>query len=795
MAHAYAPVDFSEHPRLARLRLRSISPEARLAVLTFGFIALFSFVSLYRQRPPAVIPASATADKFSAERAMTYVRVIAQKPHPVGSAEHEAVRDYLVNELSRSGLTPVVQKTVVVRPTTGPPFHAGTVENVMARLPGASNSKAVVLIGHYDSVPTSLGASDDGAAVAAMLETLRALRASEPLKNDVIFLFTDAEEVGLMGARAFINEHPWARDIGVVLNFEARGSEGPALMFETSDGNGWLIDELAKAGAPTRTNSVLYEAYRMLPNETDMTMFKRAGYPGLNFAFIDGAARYHSLVDSLDHIDQRSLQHQGAYALALARRYGNLDLTNTKASNAVYFDLLGLRLIHYPVTWVAPLTILTLLFLAAVAFVGLRQKRLTLAGIAFGFAALVATLIAVVAVVALLQFNIWALYRGYRLMIQGATYNSGFYAASFVALAVAITASLYIWFRRQTNADNLYVGALLLWAVAMIFSAFYVPGASYLFTLPLLLALVPLALRFAARKHDRLTPGQLALLYAFAVPGIILIVPILDILFIGLPATAFAGIIILVVLLLALLLPHLHLIAAPNQWLLPGIAVAASLTFIVLGSWTSGFNRDRPQPSNIFYALNADSGKAVWASTDEPPDAWTAQFFAEGQKKGPISDYIPSIFNRFSSGQAPLAPLPAPEASLVSDTTNDGVRTVRLHIASRREAPFINLTFESATEVIGASINGKQIENSQVLQYDPNRPWQLAYYGPPAEGIDLDLQLRPSQPLKIRVMDQSFELPASLTAAFKPRPADKIPTAYPFNPFGDATMVSKRFEF
>jgi len=210
VAHAYAPVKVSERPQTARLRVWSISPAARLALLTLGFLALVSFVSLYRQRPPAVVPASAPAKELSAERAMTYLKVIAQRPHPVGSTEQSAVRDYLVNQLSQAGLTPSVQKTVVIRPTSGPPYHAGSVENVIVRLPGTNSSKAVVLIGHYDSVPTSLGASDDGAAVSAMLETLRALRASAPLKNDVIFLFSDAEEIGLMGARGFINEHPWA---------------------------------------------------------------------------------------------------------------------------------------------------------------------------------------------------------------------------------------------------------------------------------------------------------------------------------------------------------------------------------------------------------------------------------------------------------------------------------------------------------------------------------------------------------------------------------------------------------
>jgi len=795
VAHAYAPVEVSERPRQARLRTWSISAEARLALLTFGFIALFSFLSLYRQRPPAVVPASAPPEQFSAERAMTYLKVIAQRPHPVGSAEHKATRDYLLNELSRTGLTPAVQKTVVLRPTAGTPFHVGTVENVMVRLGGTNNSKAVVLIGHYDSVPTSPGASDDGAAVAAMLETVRALRAGERLKNDVIFLFTDAEEVGLMGARAFINEHPWARDIGVVLNFEARGSEGPALMFETSEGNGWLIKELARAGAPIRTNSILYEAYRRLPNETDMTMFKRAGYPGLNFAYIDGAARYHTATDSLDQLDERSLQHQGAYALALARHYGNVDLTNTKSSNAVYFDLLGLTLIHYPVSWVLPLIVLTLLLFAAVVFVAFRKRLLTPAGIAFGFAAVVVTLIGVVAIVALLQFNIWALYSNYRMMNQGTTYNRGFYVVSFVAFAIAILASLYIWFRRKTNAENLYVGALVAWAVAMILTGIYAPGASYLFMLPLLFALVPLALRFATGR-DRLTATRLALLYAFAIPGIILVVPVLDILFIGLPPSNYAAIVVLVVLLLALLLPHLDLMAAPNHWLLPGIALVIGLTFILLGSLTSGFTRDRPQPTNIFYALNADNGKAVWASTDPRLNNWTIDFFSEGLKTGAITDYIPSFFNRFNSSPAQVAQLPAPEVALLGDETNNGVRSVRLRVTSRREAPFLSVTLESATDVIGASVNGRQIENSHMAaQHDPNQPWELLYYAPPAEGIDLNLEIRPSQPLNIRVRDQSFELPASLLASFKPRPPDKIPTAYPFNPFGDATIVTKRFAF
>ena len=106
-------------------------------------------------------------------------------------------------------------------------------ENVLARIKGTNNSRAVLLVAHYDSVATSFGANDDGAGVVTLLETARALKSVDPLKNDVIFLFSDGEEVGLLGAKAFTS-HPWARDIVVFMNFESRGNTGPVVMFETS---------------------------------------------------------------------------------------------------------------------------------------------------------------------------------------------------------------------------------------------------------------------------------------------------------------------------------------------------------------------------------------------------------------------------------------------------------------------------------------------------------------------------------------------------------------------------------
>ena len=148
----------------------AISParESVIAIAMVLFLTLLAAFSVHRQNPPAVMDANSPLPDFSAARAMKYLEVISQRPHPMGSAEHDAVRDYIVNQLTALGLRPEVQTTTAVNPVWKDEFRAGTVENVVARLPGVANTKAVMLVGHYDSVPNGFGASDDGAAVVAV---------------------------------------------------------------------------------------------------------------------------------------------------------------------------------------------------------------------------------------------------------------------------------------------------------------------------------------------------------------------------------------------------------------------------------------------------------------------------------------------------------------------------------------------------------------------------------------------------------------------------------------------------
>jgi hypothetical protein len=194
------------------------------------------------------------------------------------------VRDYLVAQLSALSMQPQVSTAIGVNGGFGA-ISVGNTRNIVARLPGTANSGAVLLMAHYDSVPNGPGAADDGAGVSAILETVRALKTGPALKNDLIVLFTDGEEPGLLGAEAFVASHPWMKDIGLVMNFEARGNRGASLLFETSVNNASLMNEVAHAAPSPIASSLFYSLYKLLPNSTDFNMFRPAGIPGLNFAF------------------------------------------------------------------------------------------------------------------------------------------------------------------------------------------------------------------------------------------------------------------------------------------------------------------------------------------------------------------------------------------------------------------------------------------------------------------------------------------------------------------------------
>nr|WP_301539655.1 M20/M25/M40 family metallo-hydrolase [Paenibacillus sp. NEAU-GSW1] len=444
---------------------------------------------------------------------MEKLEAIAKEPHPVGSLAHDAVRDYLLSELTALGLEPTIQAS-------------GKLENIVARMPGTSNSQALMIAAHYDSVAGGPGAADDGAAIAAMLETVRAIQASGPLKNDLILLMTDGEEMGLYGAKAFISNHPWAKEPAIVLNFEARGNKGPSLMFETSEQNGWLVQQLMKAAPQPIAYSLIYNVYKIMPNDTDLTVFKEGGLHGMNFAFGMGVNAYHKMIDTPENLDRGSLQHHGEYMLNLTRHFGNMDLKgqHLKQEDRVYFNVFGWKMASYPVSWAKWFAILAALLFIATLVHGLRQRKLTLKGTAGGFALTLLSLGLVFGAVML----IWGVARSnvpiqqYRRMILDPQIS--LYALfGFLLLAALIVFLLIRWLSRYARAENIWMGALLLWLVLCAGTTFYLPGGSYLFTWPLLFSLAGLNISLRTNAKKAASTWLSAL---FAAPGLMMLTPI-----------------------------------------------------------------------------------------------------------------------------------------------------------------------------------------------------------------------------------------------------------------------------
>jgi hypothetical protein len=317
-----------------------------IALLLICILVLFGVLRSFSTPVPRA--ADAPDVVFSAFRAEAILRDLLQEglPHVSGSPNNLVVQNRLVAQLESSGFETEIQSRFHCNPLFG---TCSPVANVIAVKPGSSGKNAVLLTAHYDSVWTGPGAADDGAGTAAILEIARMAADFPPFENDLVFLFSDGEENGLIGADAFARHHPLFEKVKAVINLEARGVSGASAMFETGDGNRRVIRMLASNVDRPVANSLTYEMYKRMPNDTDYTVYKREDVMGLNFAFARGVAAYHSVIDDTDHLDLGSLQHHGDNAWAMTKALADRDLDHIiSREDAGYIDIFGMRLLHYP---------------------------------------------------------------------------------------------------------------------------------------------------------------------------------------------------------------------------------------------------------------------------------------------------------------------------------------------------------------------------------------------------------------------------------------------------------------
>ena len=240
--------------------------------------------------------------EFSAERAFDHIEQIAKVPHTIEDKDAlEDVREYLVSQLNILG----VQNEITTYTQEDDEYDITEVNNILVTIPGESDSY-ILLVAHYDSSPAkrigeetgSLGAADDGYGLSTILETLNVLlKNNVELKNGIKVLFSDAEEIGLYGAKREVERNPsFFSDVAIVINIEARGVKGPSIMFQTSLDNYKVMKFYQKADYPV-SFSLAGDVYSRMPNSTDFTPMLEEGLVGLNMAVLDNLDYYIHLKD------------------------------------------------------------------------------------------------------------------------------------------------------------------------------------------------------------------------------------------------------------------------------------------------------------------------------------------------------------------------------------------------------------------------------------------------------------------------------------------------------------------
>ncbi|MFL6234699.1 MAG: M28 family peptidase [Thermoanaerobaculia bacterium] len=759
-----------------------VEPGARPAGWGLAAALVLFAVALLLARlggPPPAKPASAPPSEFSAGRAQAVLRDLLGDgaPHPVGSPAAAAVRERILAQLRSLGLTPEVQQGLACSPSG----NCARVNNVLARLPGREPGKSVLLLAHYDSVPAGPGVSDDLAGVAAILEAARVLKAGPPLRHGVLFLLDEGEEMQLLGAEAFLKHSPAMAEVGAVVNLEARGTAGPSLLFETSGPDAWMAGDFAARVTHPFANSVFSTIYEYTPNDTDLTVFKRRGLPGLNFAYIQRPLQYHSPLDNLADLSAASLQHHGENALAAVRGLAAGDLASPPAGKAVFFDLFHTVVVRWPAGLSPLLGLLALALTLGAAFL-LRRRGLAVWGADFmlGFGAALAALLFLLVLSILFEFLIVRAFPAPWIAHPGPA------TAVFWLLAVGGGLGLAGLMGRRVGLPGLWAGVWVSWSVFGLIFGLLLPGISYLILVPALVAGV-CGLALGGSPAGRTLA---AVLPAFV--AALLWCEILGLLYLGLGLT---GLLVTAVLLAVVLSTLTPLMSGAGLWArrwLPLAALALAVVCLVWARVTPPFAPPSPHDMVILAHEDAATGETRLVLRGAPPiPPPMRQAAAFGKTPVVPFPWSPPVARLFV---APVAPLnaPGPDLAVLSDSVVGSQRHLRLRLTSGRGARTATVLIPPKAKLASAQVDGEPVPlGGATKPGTPRRParwWQpITYHTLSAEGAILDLVLDSTESNDWYVYDRTYDLPPSAQGVKAARP--KWAAALQD---GDGTMVSRK---
>lgn len=754
------------------------------SITTLLLIALAIYWSFRALMPTYKADASAVKTSFSTDRALNHVKRMSQKPHAVGFKGHSEVRDYIITELEKLGLETSLQEGY----TAGDWGNLSKAVNILARIKGSEPGKALLLLSHYDSsTHSSYGASDAASGVATILEGIRAFLASNKTpKNDIIILITDAEELGLNGADLFVNNHPWKKDVGLVLNFEARGSGGPSYMLiETNRGNATLIKEFSKANPEYPVaNSLAYSIYKRLPNNTDLTVFREDGdIEGFNFAFIDDHFDYHTAKDTHDRLDKKTLMHQGTYLMPLLTHFSEIDLTNLKSLNdSIYFNVPFFKLVSYPNEWVWPMYGLAVLFFIILLFYGFKRKTLQIRQIARAFIPmLVALLINGVVGYYSWSFLKW-MYPEYQDILHKFTYNGHTYIFAFVFFALGVCFWTYKKFSKLKPV-NLMVPPLILWLLICGLLNTNLIGASF-FIIPVFALLASFMVLINQKWPN------VFLMTFLALPAIFMFAPFVKMFPVGLGLEMLYATTLLITLIFFLLLPVVGFYRKKRR-----IAVFSLLLFfgcMISAHFNSGFDKDNPKPSSLLYVLDSDTNTAKWATYENQLSKWTQQYLNTDKKRAELAS-DKTISSKYSSGftyvtKAPIKAIAAMQLLTTKDTIIENSRFINLSITSKR--PINRLEIFTANTLEAATVN--DIALSEHFLENRRHGKLITHYVSDNDTTALQLQFPKDSTLELTIYEASNDLLTNKNFSIPERPDDTMPMPFILN---DAILITKTVRF
>ncbi len=733
--------------------------------------------------PPAPKPSGAPASEFSAGRASEILRQLVgdSTPHPIGTEANMLVRDRIVSSLRALGYRPRVTRAWACSRGR----VCAWVENIVAIREGRVAGPAVLLATHYDSVGAGPGASDDGVAVAASLEIARILAGEQPRQHPVILLISDGEEAGLLGAEAFVAQDPLARRIGAVVNLEARGSSGPSFMFETSRNNRWLIEALRRSVRRPSTSSLYVSVYERLPNDTDFSVFKRAGMQGLNFAFIRTVQHYHTPLDNFANASPRSLQHHGDNALAMVRALAEGPLPRQSSESLTYFDVFSRWIVSWPQHWNPWIALIGSVLVLFAAWRLLRSDGERPGPVIFGFARFWLS----VALTALVMIGeAWLLRKSGAFPTAwsahpGAALTFAWMAAMFISLASQLS------FQSRSSLRSAWAGTAISWSLLSWIAVVMLPGGTYLFLMPLI-AYGVAGLVWSFR------PGSVTQVVAAVLPAAItgmIMFPLALSFYDAMGLRMLPVIGVLISMVATTVTPWFAPVSGLRRTLFAALGSAA-LASLIVAVTREPYSAQRPEKLNLSLRYDVDGGEPDLLATPESgrlPESLrrAARWKAQPQVVFPWFFHA-RYFRGTPSGEFNAADSPPPELTTISEKRTSDGRILLLRIASGRAGHRVTLNFHSR------SIRRLVVGGAVLPEIDPQRRrlaegWTRVELRGIGQGpVDIEIDLRGHGRLEGVMEDWTYGLPATpfAQALLRARGEKAVPADN-----GDQTVVTKKF--